>query len=71
MPVWPFRPAKVRADANLGSASLEQELQRRQRRLDPRVVGDAPVLEGDVQVGADEHVLAADVGVAHRPGSTH
>ena len=42
-------------------AALEQQLERRQRGLDPRVVGDAAVLERDVQVGAEEDALARDV----------
>ena len=54
-----LRPAEVRADADAGRAPLEQQLERRQRRADARVVGDLPVLERDVQVGADEDGLAA------------
>ena len=64
--VRPLRPAEVRADAHLRGAVLEQQLERRQRRADARVVGDAAVLERHVQVGAHEHALAGDVGVADR-----
>ena len=56
----------MRADAHLVGALLEQELQRGQRGADARVVGDAAVLERHVQVRADEHALARDVGVADR-----
>ena len=56
-------PAEVRADGDLGGAAPEQELERRQRGADPRVVGDPTVLERDVEVGANEHPLPGDVGV--------
>ena len=46
---------------------LEQELERRQRGADTHVVRHLPVLERDVQVGADEDGLARDVGVANGP----
>ena len=58
--------AEVRADAHVRRALVEQEAQRRQRALDPRVVGNAALLERNVQVGADEHDLAGDVGLAER-----
>ena len=64
-----LRPAEMRADAHLRRALLEQELERRQRGADAGVVGDAPVLERHVEVGADEHGLPRDVGVAD--GSRH
>ena len=64
--VLALRPAEVRADADPGRAALEQQLERRQRGADPRVVGDLAVLERDVQVGSDEHRLSGDVGVADR-----
>ena len=66
-----LRPAEVRADADAGRAALEQQLERRQRRPDARVVGDPPVLERDVQVGADEDGLAVDVRVADRARQPH
>jgi len=59
----------MRADANGGGTRGEEQLERRQRGADSRVVGHAPVLERDVQVGADEHALAGDVRVANRPDS--
>ena len=62
-----LRPAEVRADADLRRAALEQELERRQRGADARVVGDAAALERHVEVGADEHGLPRDLGVADRP----
>ena len=61
-----LRPAEVRADAHLARAAVEQQPQRRQRGLDAGVVGDAAVLERDVQVGPDEDDLPVDVGVANR-----
>jgi phosphoglycerate kinase len=42
---------------------VEQQPQRRQRGTDARVVGDAAVLQRDVQVGADEDRLPRDVGL--------
>ena len=61
--VRPFRAAQVRADRHLRRVVLEQVLERRQRLADPVVVSDAAVLERHVQVGADQHVLAAHVGL--------
>ena len=66
-----LRPAEVRADGDLGGAALEEELERRQRGADARVVGDPPVLERDVQVGAHEDALARDVRVANRARPVH
>ena len=63
--VFALRPAEVRADDDLGGAAFQQELERRQRGADPGVVGDLAVLERHVQVGAHEHALAGDVGVAN------
>src|SRR5829696_4224544 len=51
----------MRTDSDLGSVALAQQLQRRERRPDARVVCDATVLERDVQVGADEHAAAVDL----------
>ena len=66
-----LRAAEVRADADLRRAALEQQLQRRQRRADARVVGDRAVLQRDVEVGADQHGLARDVGVADGARHAH
>ena len=66
-----LRPAEVRADADRRGAALEQQLERRQRRADARVVGDGAVLERDVQVGADEDDLPRDVGVTDRARQPH
>ena len=52
-------------------AAVEQQLERRQRGADPRVVGDAPVLERHVEVGADEDALPRDVGVADGSRQPH
>jgi hypothetical protein len=65
--VRPTRPAEMRADDDLGSLTLEQQLERRQRDADPRVVGHLPVLERDVQVRADENPPAGDIGVSNGP----
>ena len=62
--IRPLRPSQVRADGDLGGPALEQQLERRQGRPDPRVVRHAPVLERHVEVGAQEHALPRDVGVA-------
>ena len=61
-------PAEVRADADPGRATLEQELESRQSSSDTCVVGDSAVLERNVQVGTDKHHLARNVGLAYRPG---
>ena len=37
------------------------QFERRQRGADPEVVGDLSVLDRDVEVGADEHPLAAHI----------
>ncbi len=46
------------------AALLQDVLDRGQRRLDARVVGHLPVLQGDVEVHADEDALALQVEVA-------
>ena len=53
----------MRTDRHLRCVVLEQVLQRRQRGTDPCVVGDPALLERHVQVGADEDMLGADVGL--------
>ena len=59
-----LRPAEMRAEHE-PRALLEQQLDRRQRGPDARVVRDAPVLERDVEVDAREHRLAGpDLEVA-------
>ena len=67
----PLRAAEVRADDHLGRAPLEQQLRAWAASADPRVVGDRAVLERHVQVRADEHALAGDVGVPDRAGQPH
>ena len=69
-----LRPAEV-GDEDQGRAPLAQQLDRRQRRPDSRVVGDPAVLQRDVEVDPDEHAPAGDLSVAdaclgeaHRPG---
>jgi hypothetical protein len=61
----------VRADAHLGGAVFEQQPERRQRRPDASVVRDLAVLQRDVEVGADQHGLARDVGVADGARHAH
>ncbi|EYD74438.1 hypothetical protein Rumeso_03975 [Rubellimicrobium mesophilum DSM 19309] len=47
----------------------EDRLDRGHDPLDPRGVGDLPVLDRDVQVNAGQHALAAQVHVVQRlPG---
>merc|ERR1719261_1676122 len=53
-------PAEVRAHRDLG-ALVEEVLDRRDGRADARVVADHAVLEGDVEVAADEDLLALEV----------
>ena len=45
-----LRASKVRADGHLTCAAFENESQGRQRSLNARLVGDAPLLERDVEV---------------------
>ena len=58
-----LRPAEV-GDEDQRGAALAQQLDRRQRRADPRVVGDPAAVERHVEVDPDQHPLAGDVGVA-------
>jgi hypothetical protein len=69
--VGALRAAEVGADGHFGRALLEQPPQGRQRSDDARVVGDAPVLERDVEVGADEDALPPDVRLAHGARAPH
>ena len=54
-----LRTSEVRREHD-GRALVERVLDRRQRRRDPRVVGDRPFLDRDVEVDADEHTRVAD-----------
>ena len=64
-------PSEMRANRHLPGIPLEEQLQRRQRCQDSRFIRNAPVVERDVEVGADEHSLAAHVGIAYRPRPVH
>ena len=66
-----LRPAEVRADTDPARVALEQQLQRRQRGTDARVVGDLAVLERNVQIRSHEHGLAFDVRVADGARQPH
>ena len=55
-----LRAAQVRGDDNAG-AGVEQAGQGRQRGADAPVVGDGGAVQRHVEVGADEHALAAQV----------
>ena len=59
-----LRAAEVGADVDPRGVALEQQLDRRQRGPDPRLVGNHAVLERHVQVGAEQDTLPANVGVA-------
>jgi hypothetical protein len=61
----------MRADVDLGRIAIEEQLEGRDRRADPRVVGDASTLERDVQVGPHEDAPPADIGVADRARLPH
>jgi hypothetical protein len=52
----------VRAHPDLARTTIEEQAECRQRRLDPRVVGDAAVFERHVEIRPDEDDLALDVG---------
>ena len=69
--VGAFRAPEVRAHRDLGRVALEQQLERRERCADSRVVRDAAVVERDVEVGADEDALAGDVGGLDGPRQPH
>ena len=56
----PLRPAEVRGGHDCRT-SLEQPVDRGQRRADAEVVGDLAVLHRNVEVGTNQHALAADV----------
>src|SRR6185437_13832779 len=64
-----FGPAEMRADRHVLRLALAQELERRQRGTNPRVVGDTPVLERHVEIGADEHPLPGNVRLSNRARS--
>ena len=55
---------EVRGDHH-GGTGIEALAYRRHRGADTRVVGNAPVLNRNVQVGADENALAAQVHLGH------
>ena len=69
--VLALRAAEMRADADRRGPALEQQLERRQRGANARVVGDGAVLERNVQVGANEDDLPRDVGVTDRARQSH
>src|SRR5207237_925963 len=58
------RAAEVGGDHHRGAA-LERQLDAGHRGADARVVGDAAVLDRNVEVGADEDALAAQVDLRH------
>ena len=63
-----LRPAEVRREHDARGAALAQRRDGRQRRADPRVVGDVlRVVERDVEVDPQEDALALDVEVLERP----
>ena len=66
-----LRPAEVRADVDLRGAVSQQQLERRERLADARVVCDTSALERNVEVGPHEHALAAGLGAADRPREPH
>src|SRR4029079_5036867 len=66
-----LRAAEVRADCHAGGAAGEEKLERRHSGADASVVRDRTILEGNVEVGADEHVLARDVGRLDRARQGH
>jgi len=59
----PLGAAQMR-DEDRRRAALAQQLDRRQRRADARVVGDPPAVERHVEVDPHEHPLAGHVGIA-------
>ena len=69
--VGAFRPPEVRAHGDVRGVALEEVPEGRQGGTDPGVVGDATVLEGDVQIGADEHALPRDVSLADGARAVH
>jgi hypothetical protein len=74
-----FRPAEMRAEHDTCFV-LPEILDRRYRCPDPGIVGNFPVLQGDVEVRPHKHRFPADGDVAdcpfsdylwsHRPSST-
>ena len=66
----PLEEGRVADDTRIRASLPTLELLL-ERGADARVVGHAPVLERDVEVGADEHALALDVRVADRARPPH
>jgi len=66
-----LRAAQVRADCDVGGAPRQQQLEGRYGGADPRVVGDAAVLQRDVEVRPDENALAGDVSRLDRAREPH
>ena len=69
--VGSFRPSEVGTHGNVRGVALEEVPEGRQGGTDPGVVRDTTVLEGDVQVGADEHALPRDVSLADGARAVH
>ena len=59
-----LRPPEMRGEDD-GRTALQRVLDRRQRRRDAGVVGDATVLDRDVEVDADEHARARETQIAN------
>ena len=60
-----LRPTEMAGEDD-GGAAIERVSNRRQRRRDPRVVGDPAVLQRNVEVDANEDALALEVEVLDR-----
>ena len=69
--VGSLRPSQVRTHGDVRGVALEEVPEGRQGGTDPGVVGDTAVLEGNVQVGADEHALPRDVSLADGARAVH
>ncbi len=61
----------MRADHDPGGPVVEEVAKRRQGGTDPRVVGDVPVLERNVEVCPDEDVLTRYVRFAYGARPPH
>ncbi len=65
-----LRPAEMRHDDDRGTVA-EQRLDGRGQAFDPGRVGDLAVLDRDVEIGAQQHPLAAHIDIVEGQESGH
>ena len=70
VPDLSLRPAQMRRE-HQRRAAIEELVQRRERGADAHIVGDRPVLHGDVEVHPDEDAKARDVAQSVERSKRH